>query len=562
MSKASLVSNAKENIDLVLEPIKGGDAITEAGILELVAASQYTDLHVQKANIKNAVAELNDVLKPLQAGKTGREVRYQILERRNASVTVTVDSDAMTATAEITTALGGKHLSAKAILNAAQESGVKKGFIKEELVALAQKAAKEPAGTVVSSQIALGKMPINGQDARIKHLVQSAQARILKPKKREDGSVDMRDLGDIICVKIGDPLVQKVPLSQGKRGYKVTAEPLEPTPGNDIEMKCGEGTELSPKNGNILISKKVGLPKVIENGMEVDEVYKIKNVDVSTGHIIFEGSVIIDGDVSEGMKVTATGDITVGGFVESAILKAGGDITISGGIIGRKQDLETRQVTEVQMSVNINAKGNIYAKHCQYAEIYCDGDVRIENQLMHSIVDTGGKLWVGNEEKADGKLIGGFIKAVSSVHAGIVGATAGSNTLVHFERKLNTLREQLDDIETRLKNDSDKTNELKSATTKLKALPKDKANPEMLTKVVATYQFHAKRMGELLQEKQTLEQAIQDYMAKVYVEATEKLYHGVELTIGDFSDRSKREYGPSKMLFKDRKIHIEPIVHS
>ena len=562
MTKASLESNAKENIDLVLAPIKGGDSITEAGILELIAASQYTDLHVQKANIKNAIAELNDVLKPLQAGKTGREIRYQILERRDASIIISLDSEAMTATAEITTALGGKHLSAKAILNAAQESGVKKGFIKEELVALAQRAAKEPAGTVVSSEIALGKMPIDGQDARIKHLVQSAQARILKPKKREDGSVDMRDLGDIICVKVGDPLVQKVPLSQGKRGYKVTAEPLEPTPGNDIEMKCGEGTEISPKNANILISKKVGLPKVIENGMEVDEVYKIKNVDVSTGHIIFEGSVIIDGDVSEGMKVSATGDITIGGFVESAILKAGGDITVSGGIIGRKQDLETRKVTEVQMSANISAKGNIYAKHCQYADISSDGDVRIENQLMHSILDIGGKLWVGSEEKADGKLIGGFIKAGNSVHAGIVGATAGSNTLVHFERKLAELREQLDDIETRLKNDSDKTNELKSATTKLKALPKDKANPEMLAKVVATYQFHAKRMGELLQEKQTLEQAIQDYMGSVYIEATEKLFHGVELTVGDCSDRSKREYGPSKMQFKDRKIRIEPIIHS
>ena len=562
MSKASLVSNAKDNIDLVLAPKKGGDAITEAGILEIIAASPYTDLHVQKANIKNAVAELNDVLKPLQAGQTGREIRYQILERRNASVTVTVDNEAMTATAEITTALGGKHLSAKAILTVAQESGVKKGFIKEELVALAQKAAKEPAGTVVSSQIALGKMPIDGQDARIKHLVQSAQARILKPKKREDGSVDMRDLGDIICVKIGDPLVQKVPLSQGKRGYKVTAEPLEPTPGNDVEMKCGDGTAISPRNENILISQKVGLPKVIENGMEVDEVYKIKNVDVSTGHIAFEGSVIIDGDVSEGMKVSATGDITVGGFVESAILKAGGDITISGGIIGRKQDLEARQVTDVQMSVNISAKGNIFAKHCQYAEIYCDGDVRIKNQLMHSIMDIGGKLWVGNEEKADGKLIGGFIKAGSSVHAGIVGATAGSNTLVHFERKLSALKEQLDDTEIRLKNDSDKTNELKSATTKLKALPKDKANPEMLAKVVATYQFHAKRMGELLLEKQALEQAILDYMASVYIEATEKLFHGVELTIGDHSDRSKREYGPSKMQFKDRKIHIEPIIHT
>ena len=235
--------------------------------------------------------------------------------------------------------------------------------------------------------------------------------------------------------------------------------------------------------------------------MEVDEVYKLKNVDISTGHVKFSGSVIIDGDVCEGMKVIATGDITVGGFVESATLEAGNDITIAGGIIGRKQDVENNAVTDVKMSVNINAKGNIFAKYCQYAEINCGSDIRIENQLMHSLINVGGKLWVGSEEQANGKLIGGYIKAGASVHSGIVGATAGSNTIVNFEEKILDFQDQLEDIEKRLKVDTDKTNELKAASDKLKNLPKNKAKPEILKKVLSTYQFHAKRMGEILLEK-------------------------------------------------------------
>ena len=562
MTQLSLIANAKKNIDLHLTPIKSGDTITEASIFKLISESEYSHLYANAANIKNAIAELNDVLKPLQDKQTGREITYQVLERIDATISVTIDSDEMGATAEITAAQGGKHLSAKAILTSAQEAGVKKGFSKEELVKLAQLAAREKPNNHVTLQIASGKLAVNGKDAEIKPLVESAQSRILRPKKREDGSVDMRDLGDIICVTIGEPIAKKIPLTTGKQGYTVTATTLPAEPGNDIPLVSGEGTAISPSNQNILLSEKVGLPKVIANGMAVDEIYKIRNVTVATGNINFTGSVIIDGDVNDGMKVIASGDVTVGGFVESATIEAGGDVTISGGIIGKKHDIEKTKVTDVAMSVNINAKGNIYAKYCQYAEINCSKDVRIENQLLHSLLNIQGGLKVGTEEKSNGKLIGGYIKAGTFVTAGIVGATAGSNTVIHFEHEMIKFKELMEDIEEKLKFDSAKTTELKAATNKLRTLPKDKVNPEILAKVISTYQFHAKRMGELLLEKEALEKSTLDYMEGVYIEATEKLHHGVQLIIDSFNDRTRREYGPSRMIYNERKIHINPLVHT
>ncbi|WP_448566369.1 DUF342 domain-containing protein [Thalassotalea ganghwensis] len=560
MTQVSLVENKKNNVDLVLQPVKGGDAITEATIHELIEASEYKSLYVDNGNIKNAIAELQSVLKPLQANMKGREIKYQILERRDASITIEIDNEKMTASAEISTALGGRHLTAKAILNAAQQAGVVKGFSKEELVKLAQHAAKEPPGSIVKGEIAHGKDAINGSDGRIKFLVQSAQERILKPRDREDGTVDMRDLGDIICVRVGDPLAKKIPPTEGIDGYSVTGEPLPPKPGEDIQLCPGEGTTISPKNANVLVSTKVGLPRIIPNGMEIDEVYKIKNVDVSSGHIKFEGSVIIDGDVCEGMKVIASGDITIGGFVESAMIEAGGDITIGSGIIGKKQDTEGKNIKDMVMSANITAKGKVYAKYCQYAEITCKS-LRIENQLMHSIIDVEEQLWLGTEEKANGKLIAGHITAGTSVSAGIVGATAGAPTIITFEKQIAKLHQQMHDLEELIKEESAKTNELKDAQNKLRKLPKEKANPEMLEKVVSTYQYHANRLGELMNDKVALEAKIQAYMNSVFVAATEKLYHSVELIVGDFKDKSKREYGPSKMKYKERKIIIDPIVN-
>lgn len=563
MSTATLKQNKNNNIDLVIIPEKSSSPLNEPVIKALIAESDYKSLHINEANIKSAVAELNSELKALAAGLIGREITYEILERKDATITFKIDDDNMQASAEITTAMGGKHLSAKAIHQEAQKASIVKGFIKEELIALAQKAAKAQPGTEVKSIIAKGKNPINGKDTKIKPLVESAQARILKPKERDDGSVDMRDLGDIICVKVGEPLVKRIPFTEGFKGFTVTGTILEPTPGEDCKLVAGEGTEFSPKNNDVLISTLVGLPKVIENGMQIDQVYQIKDVDISTGHIKFEGSVIITGDVKEGMKVIASGDINIAGFVESAYLEAGNDITIQKGIIGKKQEVEEiKDINDIQMSAIINAKGNIYATYSQYAEINTTGNLRIENQLMHNILNIDGHVWVGKEDKANGKFIGGHANIGEYVSAGIVGATAGSKTIISFEKKVLFFKEALNELDERLKVESEKSKELQVLAKKLKDLPKANAKPEMLAKVISTYKHHCDAMASILREKELAEQELQEYMSSVFIEGTEKIFHGVEIRVGDFHDRSKREYGPTKMIYSERKIHFNPIVNT
>jgi len=214
------------------------------------------------------------------------------------------------------------------------------------------------------------------------------------------------------------------------------------------------------------------------------------------------------------------------------------------------------------MSVNISARGNIYAKYCQYANIFCTGDLRIENQLMHSLLDIDGRLWVGNEEKADGKLIGGYATLGKSVNAGIVGATAGSKTIVKFEKRILVFKEQIAEIDERAKSEGKTSNELQQALNKMRALPKAKQDHELMAKLHNSYKSHALAQADAIEEKQNIEEAMQRYMSSVCIAANEKLYQDVELHVGEFKDRSKREYGPSKMQYKERKIIIEPIVHT
>jgi len=103
---------------------------------------------------------------------------------------------------------------------------------------------------------------------------------------------------------------------------------------------------------------------------------------------------------------------------------------------------------------------------------------------------------------------------------------------------------------------------LKAAINKLKKLPKEKAKPELLAKIMPTYQHHAKELGETLNNKALAEEELQTYMTSIFIEATDKLYHGVEMIVGDFNYRSRREYGSSKMVYCERKIIIQPIVNS
>ena len=77
-----------------------------------------------------------------------------------------------------------------------------------------------------------------------------------------------------------------------------------------------------------------------------------------------------------------------------------------------------------------------------------------------------------------------------------------------------------------------------------------------------TYQHHAAIMADIISEQTACEERIEEYKNSVVVEATEKLHQGVEVHIGKFFERSRREYGPSRMLYKERKVIIDPIVNS
>jgi len=363
-----------------------------------------------------------------------------IAEIFDADLNLQVSDDDMKVTASGIVGYGGKALTQESIIAKLKEKKITSGIQRKAIDALVEHTNEAPPGAELSVTVAKGKYPINGSNAKFKPLTDDARKRVLRPQLREDGTADMRDLGAEVTVDPDYPLLQKIPPSKGRVGFTVFGQELEARDGEDRDFKPGEGTRVSDTDTNLIVADRTGMPSFNENSVQVDDVMQLNNVDVSTGHVKFKGSVIVTGNVSEGMKVTCTGDITVGGYVDSAELYADGNITVRKGCIGHlihsgdnAEHDEDADEWIPDVSTKLVAGGSIWCAYAQYSYFEAQTGVNTDKQLTHCHVITKGPLAIGGEGRnARGKLIGGTIETCDHVYCGQLGAPAGTKTRIYW----------------------------------------------------------------------------------------------------------------------------------
>ena len=243
--------------------------------------------------------------------------RFVLAEARDALVEVIVSADRMEARMRVSGPYGGQAVNLDLVRSALRQANVTAGLDSAAIGALLRDGAVLSAGNSRELLIARGRLPQRGDNARLERLTRTAAERMLQPQEREDGSVDMRDLGALVTIGKGELLMRKHEATPGIAGYDVSAAPIPAQAGEDIKLLAGVGAVFHPADGNLLIAMRDGTPVAIDNGMKVDDVVVLKKVDVSTGHVRFKGSVIIEGDVREGMEVESEGDVTILGVTRS-----------------------------------------------------------------------------------------------------------------------------------------------------------------------------------------------------------------------------------------------------
>ncbi|WP_372768855.1 DUF342 domain-containing protein [Pseudoalteromonas sp.] len=505
-------------------------------IFQALANSEFADCYVLTNEVKDAF-------------RSGEFETLVVAEKHDATLKITLADDKMSATATLTTAYGGELMSMSTALEIVNEAKVTRGFKESLLESLLGKQFESLPGKEISNVIAKGQLPTAGRNGYLEKNIQTLADRIRQPKRREDGSVDMRDFGALASVKPGDTLMTHHFATLGRDGFNVIGEVLKAKPGDEVKLIPGEGTKLSGTDNKFLVATTAGVPVDDKYGMRVDDVFTIPNVDVKSGHIDFDGSVIITENIEPGMKVTAKGDITVFGSVESAELNATGSIEIKEGCLGHTKDND-------ELSNKIICDGNLTISYAQYT--YLQGNqVKIKSQASHCQIKAKNELMIGNPEKGDGKLIGGKVLDAKTMICGEVGTEKGAHTQIHLGHAAVLLKNRTDAIfeQVRLCNQQlqDLENDFDKALT-----VEDADQQQNLLIEISDKQSINEQLIQLLPNKAAkLDRAVNMLRDYCYLEVQKSLHSNVELRIFNKLLKTARSYPPLTARIEKNKIELD-----
>ncbi len=487
--------------------------------LDLLTHNGYGQCVIDDAGIDQAIEDC-----------ANKPVPFVILvaQRKDATISIEITDDAMAATVSLAPAQGGKPASIEDVIRALTEAGVNLGVDHEALVAACQ------AGVADHLVVAQGTPPTEGADSDFLELVPQTADRA--PKVNADGLIDYREHGAIAMVEPGAPLMRRVPPVPGVDGYTVLGQVIAPRPVRDEPFASVlTGAQISVQDPDLLIASTAGLPVRVPCGVEVEPVLRVKEVNLSTGNIKFDGTVQVEGDVINNMKVRATGDIVVGGTVEAATLQAHGNISIKGGVIAGS---------------TVEAGGALSARFAEGSTLRAGTVMSLDDAALECNLQSTNQILIGVKSPQRGRLVGGNVTTRMLLKTPILGSTKSGVTQVtvgadpELERRYSELSNRIA---------AEKANEdnLQKLCQHLIAIKDPKG---MLDRAKTSWRQAAQIWGKSLGERMELDKE-RDVMLSA------KLHIGVEtsgaviVTFGIHRMALRKEYGPGTLsINRDARI--------
>jgi uncharacterized protein len=399
------------------------------------------------------------------------------------------------------------------ILKEIQQQGICFGFVNK----------LEPDKDLIAL-VAGGTPPVAGEHATIKPVIKPSVVRTPKSKEPGKDVVNYRELGNIVNVREGQLLLEKIPATKGSVGKDVHGMEIRTKDGKDLTIKCGSGVALS--EDGLQVTATVQGKFIMQDGKPaVYEEHTIQgDVDMKEGNISFCGKeLIIQGELLPGFKVKCMGNISVAKGVNNAEIFSEGTIHIKGGMIG--DDAVAK------------ANGDISIDFCENIEI-----LETKANLIVRDFIVQGKAKVGKDIKAlegKGRIIGGVLVAGGSIYAKELGSdgevvtdiTVGLNPgLEKRKRKIDEAMAVVPPKLTETLKNISSLNEMKKEEGK--DFSEEKAQKlARLNKLMPQLMERSNQLTELEEQlDQDLDKAADE---SVYVLGT--LYPGVKVTIGKAS---------------------------
>ena len=502
--------------------------------------------------LPDRINQLNNIIAQAQSNNKTEVIEHIIGELKQPTIEVSIADDAMSASIKITKNSTARLPNITELIAVVKQNNVIRGYSRKRLTTLLETANAASIGDLSFTVIAKGLPPRDGKCSHIKPLVSNAFERILRPQKNGiDSKVDMRNLGEILIVQKDTPVAKRIAPSKGRAGFDVRGGIIAAQAGLWEDIKLGHHTAFSPQNENIIVADVAGLPKFNNGIMSVDDTYVADSgVNVGTGSINYDGAVIVNGDVTENMEIIAKGDITINGFVESALIRAGGDIIITQGSTGKVQNEDCQLL----------AGGSIFIEHAQGLDIQAGKNLNIAKQLAHCRVQANGNVTVGAPDNPMGTLFACTIKCGKIVEAGSIGAMSGSALNIDFSegyKRVYSINESLSGLFKQLSS-SNSSHEIRMSYTKNKSIPDNlKEKMSLLNNQLDSQRALLDWLRVSLQKAQANKQ---DYEANARVIANKELFPGVTVTLNDKSWKGAKELQRSHLLLEDGSWQCFPLL--
>lgn len=423
-----VLEEVEGKVQAAITPGEQGLELTETWLQQQLDTQGFANIYL----FKDGKTELAALLNENTAGLV------TIGERRNAKVEILISDDAQSANLIIKAPCGGIAAGMPDLVQALSKANISQKLVNNAVLIQALiEARKSAPGEIFKTLIASGKTVVHGKDSTFEPLIDNITDR--KPNMREDGSIDYYDKGEILSVPEGTHLMQRTPPSTGENGFTVTGKEIPARIGKLIPFQKCKGAKVSTEDSNILIAEIKGQPILLDRGVNVDPVFTVDEVDVHLGNIIYDGSLVVKGTVTAGMKIKVTGDIQVNGMVENAVLEADGNIDIKMGAIGRPIDDNPFECLQIKCA------GNLSATYIKNAIIDVEGDVLIKSRLENCIVKSKHQIIAGSSNRPHSGIVGGKITAGSLIRTEELGSSGFAPTIagIGYDRGLIKEKESL-----------------------------------------------------------------------------------------------------------------------
>jgi uncharacterized protein (DUF342 family) len=500
-------------------PVAHRPPLTRQSFLDLLAHSGYGECVVDDAGIDQAVED-----------SANKPVPFVILvaQRKDATISIEIAEDAMVAMVSLSPPQGGKPVTIEDVIRALTEAGVNLGVDHDALVAACQ------AGVADHLVVAHGTPPTEGADSDFLELVPQAADRA--PKVNADGLIDYRDHGAIAVVEPGAPLMRRVPPVAGVDGHTVLGQVIASRPVRDEPFASALiGAQVSAQDPDLLIASTAGLPVRVPCGVQVEPVLRVKEVNLATGNIHFDGTVHVEGDIINNMKVQASGDIMVGGTVEAATLEARGNISIKGGVIAAS---------------TVVAGGALSARFAEGSSLRCGSVLALDDAALECQLQSANQILIGVKNPQRGRLVGGSTSTKMLLKTPILGSAKSGVTQVTVGADPQ-LEKRYQELSNRIAAEKANEDNLQKLCQHLIAIKDPKG---MLDRAKTSWRQAAQIWGKSLGERMELDKE-RDVMLSAKLQIGVETDGAVTVTFGVNRMALRKQYGPGTLSI-DREAKI------